>query len=232
MKSLKFTKFKFVNRSKKNTLVLLPGWASDYRIFATLDLEFNYLLPISFSPFDFKRELLKTLKKRGIEKVSLLGHSLGGFVACDFAAKHPNFIEELILIGIRRQYDPEKLAEIKDRLKKNKKAYLYKFYEQCFNDRKKFAYFKNSLLKVYLKEFNLNYLIATLDYLATSEIKPESLKSINRIKIIHGDKDRIAPIEEAAAIKKDLPRAQFITVEDAGHGDVSPYFYSFIHKEL
>ena len=38
-------KFKYIDRQKPETAVLVPGWATDYRIFDTLDLDYNYLMP-------------------------------------------------------------------------------------------------------------------------------------------------------------------------------------------
>ena len=40
------SEFKLIDRGFKDTILLIPGWAADYRIFDSLDLEFNYLLPM------------------------------------------------------------------------------------------------------------------------------------------------------------------------------------------
>ena len=211
------TAFKYIDRGHRDPIVLIPGWATDYRIFDSLDLRFNYLLPTEFSPFTFKRDLDKALREKAIKKISLFGYSLGGFAACEFAWDSPEMVDELILVGIRKRYKTNELAQIKSHLKKNKRAYLYKFYSQCFLNKEKMRYFRKNLLKAYIEELDLDYLLSTLDYLSSFEIRPELLNSIRQIKIVHGREDKIAPIGEALEIKDNLPQAQFITIDGEGH---------------
>jgi len=58
MISLK-SEFRFFNRGFKDTLVLIPGWATDYRIFNSLDLSYNYLLTTKLYHFNFNYALLE-----------------------------------------------------------------------------------------------------------------------------------------------------------------------------
>src|SRR3989338_10238336 len=127
------SKFKAVNRGFKDTIVLVPGWATDYRIFYNLDLNYNYLLPVDFSPAGFADSLSEFLDTLSIGRVSLFGWSQGGFLASDFASHNAGKINELVLAGIRKRYDCKALEEIKLKLTKNKKAFLYKFYLDCFS---------------------------------------------------------------------------------------------------
>lgn len=222
--------FKYLDRESNKTIVLIPGWAADHRIFNSLNLNFNYLLAIDFSPFPLKEKLLNTLEENGIEKVSLLGWSLGGFLAADFAGKHPNLVEELILVSIREKYKQEEIAEVKKLLKKSKKGYLYKFYSQCFFKREKLNWFKKNLFRAYCQDFGLEYLLATLDYLGSSQINTNKLSEVSKIKIVHGDHDRIAPIDEAREVKERINGSEFIIVKDSGHipfleDDLGRYIY-------
>lgn len=211
------TSFQYVNRGYKDLIVLIPGWASDYRIFGTLDLSFNYLMPINFSPFTFTEKLLQALKENNITKISLFGWSLGGFVAIEFAKKYKDLINELILVSVRKRYDAETLKDIRSYLKKNKKGYLYKFYTQCFFKKDQMSWFRENLFKLYCEELDLDYLLKTLDYLERVEIKPELLNRIKNITIIHGEHDHIAPIQEAIDIKNSLTQVRFICIKDGGH---------------
>jgi len=206
-----------VDRNKRDSLVLVPGWATDYRIFNFLDLEFNYLLPIDFSPFDFELALFSAIKENNLGRISLFGWSLGGFAAGEFARRYTGLVNELILVSIRKEYRKEELARVKEYLKKNKKAYLYKFYRQCFYKKEHWGWFRKNLLSNYCEEFDLSYLLKTLDYLADAEIKPEQLKDIKKIRIVHSECDSIAPIEEAIDIKNCLNQAEFISIKGTGH---------------
>ena len=209
--------FKYIDRNYRDSVVIIPGWATDYRIFNCLDLDFNYFLPVDFSPFCFKKDLLAELRRNKMKKISLFGWSLGGFVAVEFAGRHPDIINELILVSIRKKYERGEIAAIRKYLKRNKKGYLYKFYKQCFSNREEMQWFRENLLEDYYKKFNLNYLLKTLEYLEKAEINPELLNGIERIKIIHGEHDRIAPMQEAIDIKSVLTHSKFICIKDAGH---------------
>jgi len=72
-------------------------------------------------------------------------------------------------------------------------------------------------LKTYCQDFDLEYLLKTLDYLAKSEINTQELLAIEKVKIIHGACDQIAPIEEGREVCETIARAELITVENCGH---------------
>ena len=213
------SRFRIAERGFKKTIVLVPGWATDYQIFDTLDLNYNYVLPVDLNPVDFKDSLLEFLKTSSVERVSLFGWSQGGFLASDFASHNTGRIDELILVGMRKRYDQNALKEIKRKLKQNKRAFLYKFYLNCFSadDNEQLAWFKKSLLKKYLDEASLEYLICGLDYLSCAEIKAESLSGVKNIRIFHGGQDRIAPLKEAIEIKSCLRHAEFAILNKSGH---------------
>lgn len=215
----RLSKFRLLPRGFKNTLVLIPGWATDYRIFNTVDLNYNYLLPTEFSPFNFEQALLELLSKNPKEKISFFGYSLGGFVASAFAAKYPDKIDELVLLSIRKSYDKKVLKNIKWQLHENRRAYLYKFYLNCFcsDDKDALSWFKKYLLRSYLDGMNLENLASGLQYLESCRINTESLAGIKRIRIFHGQHDKIAPLKEALQIKNDLAHAEFVNLPNTGH---------------
>ena len=209
--------FKYLDRGYQKSIVLIPGWAADYRIFDSLDLDFNYLLPLNFSPFIFEKSLLRVLRGKKIGKISLLGWSLGGFLGAEFAAKHKDLIDELILISIRKKYKEKEIAGVKELLKKSKKGYLYKFYTRCFSKKRSLGRFEKNLFRSYCEKLDLKYLLETLDYLGRAEIKSKELVKIEKVKIIHGELDGIAPINEARSIKEGLAQAEFISIKGIGH---------------
>lgn len=209
--------FKYIDRGKQSSIVLIPGWGTDYRIFASLDLNYNYLIPLTFSFFDFEQKLFAAIKENNIEKISLFGWSLGGFLAADFSVKFPELIEELILVGAREKYPSQQLLRIRDLLKRNKKAYLIKFYAQCFSKKENMREFRKNYMKDYLQDFELSFLVNGLDYLEAARIDFESLKRVKKIKIIQGEDDKIVPLAEAVNIKNNLSQAEFILIKDSGH---------------
>ncbi len=213
------SKFKLLNRGFKKTIILIPGWASDYRIFNGLDLSYNYLLPVELYPFNFERDLRELLSSESIDKISLFGWSMGGFLASDFSSKNHDKVDELILVGVQKEFKPQLLQEIKLKLKQNKKAFLHKFYFNCFSkeDKEGLSWFKEHLLASYTDELRLEDLLCGLDYLCGAKINPESLAGIKRIRIFHGQNDKITTFEEARQINLALPQAELICLPGIGH---------------
>lgn len=211
--------FKISERGFKETLVLVPGWATDYRIFSSLDLNYNYIFPERIDPLNLGDKLLSLLDKKSINKVSLFGWSLGGFLAVEFALKNTGRVDELILLGIRRSFDSFVLDKVKEKVLEDRRAYLSKFYLECFSggDGKSIAWFKEHLLKDYLEEISPDGLIAGLDYLLRARIDFGSLGSVKKLRVFHGTEDRIAPFKEAEEIKNSLPGLKFISMQGAGH---------------
>jgi non-heme chloroperoxidase len=48
---------------------------------------------------DFVADLLAFMDQKEIEKATIVGHSMGSFIAHDFAVEHPERVEALVLIG-------------------------------------------------------------------------------------------------------------------------------------
>ncbi len=215
---LQKSEFKVIQRNSDKTLLLIPGWATDYRIFDTLDLPYNYLMPVEPFLLGFEKGLLEALDENGLDKISILGWSLGGFLAAGFASRHRDRVDELILVGIKRRYEGKDIEKIKGYIRETRRGWLYKFYSEYFSngEQETFLNFKKGLMRRYLDEMDAGSLVAGLDYLAGAEIKPESLKAL-KVRFVHGEEDRIAPIDEARRLCEELPGAEFITVEGAGH---------------
>jgi len=210
------TSFKYIDRKADSVTVLLPGWATDCRIFASLNFKSDLIVPLEIFPEDFEKSLFDVLQKSD-KPVSIFGFSMGGFMAARFASENPGLTDRLTLVGIRARYNREELEKIKRYLIKNKKAYLYSFFSSAFYGKEEMRRFKSELLRSYCDKFDLDYLLRTLDYLGTCEINPRMLARVKNVKIIHGERDSIAPIDEARAIKEGLPRAEFVEIKDSGH---------------
>ena len=212
------SKFKLSDRGARNTILLIPGWATDCRIFDSLDMRFNYLMPTIFSPIGFTDDLMEAMKDNGIKKISILGWSMGAFIACDIMKKHRDIIDEVILAGARKKYEKTQNEKIKTFLVKNRKGFLYKFYQDCFSgeDSRSLGWFEEHLLKDYLEVMSLEHLVEGLDYLSEHHIDASALEG-SKVTFIHGREDRIAPIEEAMELVKEAPQARGVWMEKSGH---------------
>lgn len=218
MTSAARSEFKFVDRGFEKNLLLVPGWASDARIFSRLDLKYNYLLVSKMRLSSFPEDAVQVLKERAFEKVSIFGHSLGGFLAKDFLLSFPGNVDELFLSGIRKCYTSEEIAGVAERVKKNRAAFLRRFYADCFaGEDEGWLWFKENLLKAYLEEMRLEGLLEGLDYLSKVSMESKDFQGVKHLTIYHGAEDKIASLKEASEIAKGLPSARFIVVPNAGH---------------
>ncbi|MEW6104702.1 MAG: alpha/beta hydrolase [bacterium] len=189
----------YKDRGYKKDCLLIPGWGLDYKILEELPLRYNLIFP---SSYDFEEEVLSFLKK----KVLIFGHSLGGFLGANFAVKHPELTEKLILVGIRKGYKKEEIEPLKENLIKNKEACLYSFYKSSFNN-DEFLKFKKKFLPYYLK-MDIKILLEGLEILSSLKIESKLLKKIEHCIIVAGMNDKIAPISSAISLceksKKEL----------------------------
>jgi len=207
--------FRFIDRSFTDAIVLLSGWATDGRIFSQLELKYNYLILGKADPFNFSKALLDYLDANSIEKVSLFGHSMGGFMAKEFALSYPERVDQVFLVSVRRKYPNQQLKEVEEQLKKNKRGFLYKFYLDCFSedDKEGRGWFKKNLLRDYVDSMSLEDLLRGLDYLSKVEITAAELAGVKNLKIFHGSEDKIASVNEI----KDLAAARLNIINGVGH---------------
>jgi pimeloyl-ACP methyl ester carboxylesterase len=216
----------FIDRGFEKTLLLIPGWATDYRIFSHLNLDYNYLLPTDTCVLSIKDKLNEKIIEKGIKSISILGFSLGGFVACNLVSNLKCRVDTLILFGVKSKYKSEEIDRIKSLLKKNRSAYLYSFYRDCFYAEREYLLFKRNLLKEYLKNMQTWPLLEGLDFITRNTIELRPIKNINII-IFHSRQDRIVPLSEAILLTLSAPKTRFIVLDNVGH---IPFFSTSIRK--
>jgi len=179
-------------------LQLLPGWATDHRIFGPLE---NHL-----------KEHPKTI----------IGFSLGGLMAVKMAKAFPEKVSQVILISIRPQYPHEQIKWMQSRLQEDKHRCLSEFYQQCFENEEDHQHFKKTLMSDYLDQFGTNELSDGLAQLGKESLSPETLSTLPNLVICHGTRDKIAPFSEAKQLAASVPSAQWVTLKGAGH---VPFFH-------
>jgi len=188
--------FEINYRGYQDTCVLVPGWASDYRIFSSLDLPFNYIQCMEFNPYGFSELLEAFLVKNNIQKLSVFGWSMGGYSAIDFCKKTNISINNLILCAMKKEYSSESLVKTKSLVKRNKIAYLRSFYKQGLVSQEEINKIGKGQISNYCEKFNEETLLEGLTFM--SEYKMSLNEIDKKISIIccHGSLDNIAPLAE------------------------------------
>ncbi|HQP91181.1 MAG TPA: alpha/beta hydrolase [Candidatus Omnitrophota bacterium] len=212
------SEFKLLDRGFENTLVLIPGWATNHRLFSKINGAYNYLFTLSIRLDTFLDDLAGYLKSNKIQQVTVLGHSLGGFIAKDFCLKFPEVVEELFLVSIRKQYSQAEIRSVSELIQKNRTAFLIKFYKDCFvRDNDGFDWFKENLLEVYLEKFDEDSLMKGLEYLSKTSMNEEELAKTGKTTIFNSRLDKIAPFSEALELGSVGNTVRFVPLETSGH---------------
>ena len=180
------------------TLVYLPGWASDARMLQRDLLNWNVIIPlaplVNPASLDALPDFLHSLNGGA---VAVLGWSLGGFLALDFARSHPDCVTRLFLASIRRHYPSAQVTALQTTLNEQPERALRSFYRQIFYPAQMRDYqrFRATLEPAYLQEFPLETLHAGLAYLGTAELAKTPPDC--PIVCVHGEQDVLAPVVEA-----------------------------------
>ncbi len=155
------------------------------------------------------------------EKASIIGHSMGGYVALAFAEKFPQQLEKLVLLNSSTVADSEERKENRDRakrlVKQNKQAFISMAIKNLFTDENRSALRTeiNALVEeaVQLPE---EYIIASVEGLKNRKDRTEILQQYSGEKIIiAGKNDPVVPFKEIEAIAEKT-NSTFISFED-GH---------------
>jgi len=203
---------KYIDRGYDRTLLLVPGWGFDERVFKSLSLPFNYLLYTSPDMAALEGAVLGG----GYGALDMMGWSQGGVALAGLAVKHPDLVRQLILVGVRSAYPVHGLNEIKGLLERSCATYLKCYYKACL-DKGDLPWFKQTLQTDYLAQFAPDDLMAGLDWLAQVQMEWVALQKIASFTLIHGSEDQVAPVQEARVLAAQFPQAKYCEVAGAAH---------------
>lgn len=184
------------------------------------------------------------IRALGLDKVDLLGFSLGGFVAQDIALKAPERVRRLILTGtgpaggtgIDNVGSVTWPLMIKGLLTlRDPKFYLF-FTTTANGQRAASEYLQR------LKERRQDrdkgptpraFLRQLKAITAWGKQAPQELGRLRMPTLIaNGDNDIMVPTENSIELAKRIPNAQLIIYQDAGHGSIFQHPTDFVEKAL
>lgn len=170
---------------------------------------------------DVLHEMLNSL---GIEKVTMVGHSMGGYVSLAFCARYPEQLEGLVLLSSSPNPDTDLKKDNRRReialVRAGKKDALARvapeagFAEQ--NRRRLRSYIDDLTECVHITEDD--GIVALLGGMMERADQNEMLrKSAVPQLFILGKKDGYIPVEVAEEIVANHPQAQVAWLEESGH---------------
>lgn len=179
--------------------------------------EFNYDL--------MAKDLLEYCEDRQLEKIYLIGHSMGGKTAMFFAASYPDRVKKLIVVDIAPKYYTPHHQKILEGLafldtqeltsRKTADEYLSEYVPE--------PSVRQFLLKnLYRKEknildlrLNLKTLTEQIDQLG--QALPKERSFAGSTLFLKGEKSNYIQEADKKDIKKQFPNAETVTIKNAGH---------------
>jgi malonyl-CoA O-methyltransferase len=195
--------------------IFLPGWGFDGRILRLLSPFPSWIYPETFlDPDTMKQDIANLIATKNIEKIRIVGWSMGAMLGLDFATKYPEKVDSLILVSLRSGWPQHEIRQLQVEFGQDPENFLKGFYRKCFlGDKESYRNFCKTLEPLYLKDIDTNAgkLQHGLDFLKKYKF-PAQVPDIS-IRLIHGKQDIIAPVTEMATLKD----AEIEIVENSGH---------------
>lgn len=196
-------------------IILLPGWTRTRRTYKEfiaaapqeVEIEFvNYsdLIPEGHVEI-FPARLFQHLKEKGLKKITLLGFSLGGALAFEFALMYPEMIKKLYLVNAAGIYGKESAWEI---LKNQTFNLLERKGSKTFRSVRNSNMFSTSLLL----NIKLGLYANRVDHR-----KRVVLPNFPQTTICWGEKDVVHPLWQGEEYKKLIPKSKLKVIGGGGH---------------
>ncbi len=175
--------------------IFLPGWGFTGKVFGLAEKDAPYCFPdFLLDPATFAEDLLSFLNENDVAQVQLVGWSLGGNLAYDFARTHPERVHSLVLIGLRQIWPQAAIDEILAGLDQEVADYMRSFYRKSFLGYKKsYQRFVETMQEDCLRQAGAEILERGLHYL--HQFQPDPVPTCP-IYSWHGQKDIVAPAAE------------------------------------
>jgi pimeloyl-ACP methyl ester carboxylesterase len=212
--------------SSENWRAMRKRFATTYKVFS-VDQRNHGSSPHS-STMNYgvmTEDLREFLAEQGLSEVFLLGHSMGGKVAMQFASASPAAIEKLVLVDIAPKAYPPAQRPLLQAMQNLELRGLKTYGEAeaalgaTISDPALRKFVVKNLTRDRNGEFHwrigLDSLAANYDQLI--QAPPMSNSFDKTTCFIHGGLSRFIDDQDFAAIRKYFPRAEFHTVANAGH---------------
>jgi pimeloyl-ACP methyl ester carboxylesterase/DNA-binding CsgD family transcriptional regulator len=181
-----------------------------------------------FSFDAFVRDLEAVVDAAGLERFALLGHSQGGAFAVEYAARHPERVSHLVLLGayargfMKRGLPPERMQELEAQLKlieagwgRDDPAYRQMFAVQFMpgGTLEQLASM-SELQRVSVRSDNAARIVRAFFEI---DVREAAARVQSPTLLLHARGDRRSPFEEGLFLAGLIPGARLIPLETANH---------------
>ena len=225
---------------KKNTtpLVFIHGVGLDHQMWQSQISKLNEFSIITYDLLghgktpckkekltlnDFSKQLDEILNNLQVEKINLVGFSLGSLIALDFASNYQDKVNKLILIGTTYKRSEAERALVLDRYNQAKlnkpisKQALKRWFSDNYLENNPSTY--DLFMKILTKEpeDHKNFLKA-YELFANYQDSPEKVKKIKtNTLIIAGSEDTGSTPNMSKNLNKDIQNSQYLEIKNGKH---------------
>ena len=182
----------------------------------------------AYSTDDYVADLEALVEAWGLERFVLIGLSLGGMNAIAYAARHPERVTHLVPVDIRPRVDQDKRPSLE--LEKHIAEHGHPIFED-HEGALKLMRLTNQTTPDDALRHRLRHLLKPLPdgrwtfkhdprvsyYWRPSNLWDELPKVAAPVLIVRGGKSMVLPAEAAERMRATFPRAELVTIDEAGH---------------
>ena len=189
---------------------LAVSLSPNYNVY-TLDFSGHGAEKLPTTPFSislFASDVLRFMDSNNLKHVSILGYSMGGYVAMYLAKHHPDKVNKIITLATKYEWSPEIAArEVKmldpEKIEQKLPAFAATLAARHTADWKEVLHHTAQMMLA----MGANNPLTTTDYPAIP----------HPVLILLGDRDKMVTLDETLAVYKALPNAQLGILPATSH---------------
>ncbi len=168
-------------------------------------------------------DYIKLIKKLGINKIDLMGLSMGAAISQHIAADYPEYVNKLILVvspGDESSQTTKRLVKEWIQYAQNNKMYKVAVdstentYTEKELKKKKITF---PLLRLFSKTFTKERFIIQANAVYTHNASDKIEKIIADTLVVSGEKDKICPLKSSSELSKKIKKSNLVIFKNQGH---------------